>query len=209
MGCTANGRGVWPRNVVIRPTPPTLLTRSPWIWTFSFATTCLRSSRTIAKPVELQSYVSTTRHSSYVAYLTSAPVSDATHIFDGLNAFPTHIAHMRFGSFVTEPTPWPLDSTSSVSAAEDKSTLYHVALQWLSEDRAHRRELEKQGRKVRGARRDQVCSITRRLVAADLTMISPHRQSPPIPRNSTASKIPLYSKHGIILTKCCRYDYSH
>ncbi|KZP17298.1 P-loop containing nucleoside triphosphate hydrolase protein [Athelia psychrophila] len=85
-----------------------------------------------------------------------ATIIYATHIFDGLNAFPTHIAHMRFGSFVTEPTPWPLDSASlSVSAAADKSTLYHVALQWLSEDRAHRRELEKQGRKVRGARRDE------------------------------------------------------
>lgn len=36
------------------------------------------------------------------------------------------------------------------------TTLYNVALQWLKEDRENRRELEKNGRKTRGARRDQV-----------------------------------------------------
>lgn len=87
--------------------------------------------------------------------------SDATHIFDGLNAFPTHIAHLRFGKIVTEPTLWPLQPSSTVSAAANKSTLYHVALQWLSEDRDYRRELEKQGRKARGAKRDEVCVISR------------------------------------------------
>lgn len=47
--------------------------------------------------------------------------TDATHIFDGLNDFPTHVAHMRFGSFVTLPTSWDLSKTST--------TLYHVALE--------------------------------------------------------------------------------
>ncbi|KAF7968887.1 hypothetical protein HWV62_28918 [Athelia sp. TMB] len=84
-----------------------------------------------------------------------ATIIYATHIFDGLNNFPTHIAHMRFATFVTEPTPWPLESVSSVTGSPDKNTLYHVALQWLTEDREYRRELEKQGRKVRGAKRDE------------------------------------------------------
>lgn len=85
---------------------------------------------------------------------------DATHIFDGLNDFPTHVAHMRFGSFVTPPTAWPIITTSPLSAQFPASTtLYNVALQWLQEDRDYRRELENQGRKQRGARRDEVCLI--------------------------------------------------
>lgn len=75
---------------------------------------------------------------------------------------------MRFGSFVTEPTSWPLDTaSSSVSNAANKSTLYHVALQWLTEDRNHRRELEKQGRKVRGARREEVSAVGYRCFIAE------------------------------------------
>jgi len=85
-----------------------------------------------------------------------ATIVYATHIFDGLSNFPTHIAHMRFGSFVTPPTPWPLASSSPVTVPSGSfSSLYSVALHWLKEDRYHRRELERQGRKTRGARRDQ------------------------------------------------------
>jgi CCR4-NOT complex subunit CAF16 len=76
--------------------------------------------------------------------------SDATHIFDGLNEFPTHIAHMRLGSFVMDPTPWP------PSPGAPDRTLFRTALLWLREDREHRRELEKSGRKTRGARHNQV-----------------------------------------------------
>ena len=63
---------------------------------------------------------------------------------------------MRLGSFSTEPTPWSFNNT----------TLYETALQWLKEDRDHRRELEKQGRKPRGARQNVGggFSITSRLV---------------------------------------------
>ncbi|KAI0291758.1 P-loop containing nucleoside triphosphate hydrolase protein [Russula brevipes] len=88
----------------------------------------------------------------------SATVLYATHIFDGLNKFPTHIAHMRLGSFVMNPTPW---SPSSVDpSVYDKAgppgpTLFQTALEWLREDREYRRELEKAGRKTRGARRGQ------------------------------------------------------
>ncbi|KAF8639728.1 hypothetical protein AX17_000990 [Amanita inopinata Kibby_2008] len=79
----------------------------------------------------------------------------ATHIFDGLNDFPTHVTHMRLGSMVTSPSPWPILPASPLSVKFAPSTpLYNVALCWLREDRDHRRELEKSGRKSRGARRD-------------------------------------------------------
>ncbi|KAG2077441.1 P-loop containing nucleoside triphosphate hydrolase protein [Suillus decipiens] len=80
--------------------------------------------------------------------------TDATHIFDGLNSFPTHVAHMRFGSFATEPTAWP----SGFINGPQTPTLYNTALQWLRGDREYRRELEKQGRKGRGARHETVPS---------------------------------------------------
>ena len=67
-------------------------------------------------------------------------IQDATHIFDGLNDFPTHVAHMRLGSFVTPPTPWPMEK-ALVPAVNTQ--LYTIALQWLREDRTHRHELEK------------------------------------------------------------------
>ncbi|KAF9055252.1 P-loop containing nucleoside triphosphate hydrolase protein [Hymenopellis radicata] len=79
-----------------------------------------------------------------------ATIIYATHIFDGLNEFPTHVAHMRFGAFVTPPTAWPFVKEGVVTP-----TLYNVALQWLKEDRDHRKQLEAQGRKTRGARRDE------------------------------------------------------
>jgi len=82
---------------------------------------------------------------------------DATHIFDGLNDFPTHIAHMRFGALVMPPIPWP---TSSISVSRHDiqvgTPLYRIALNWLREDREHRHELERQGKKKRGARAKDV-----------------------------------------------------
>jgi CCR4-NOT complex subunit CAF16 len=86
--------------------------------------------------------------------------TDATHIFDGLNNFPTHIAHMRFGSFVTDPSVWPIIPTSSLAVQfPPSSTMYNVALQWLREDKDHRHEQENQGMKRRGARRNEVSLI--------------------------------------------------
>ncbi|KAJ7047390.1 P-loop containing nucleoside triphosphate hydrolase protein [Mycena alexandri] len=84
-----------------------------------------------------------------------ATILYATHIFDGLNDFPTHIAHMSLGSLKTAPSPWPLTPDSPLSIQFGSSTLYQVALQWLREDREYRRDLEKQGRKLRGARREE------------------------------------------------------
>lgn len=65
---------------------------------------------------------------------------------------------MRFGSFVTLPAAWPVTPGSAlISQFLPATTLYNVALQWLKADRDHRQELEKQGRKSRGARRNEAC----------------------------------------------------
>lgn len=90
--------------------------------------------------------------------------SDATHIFDGLGEFPTHVGHLRFGSFVVPPTAWPFRGAPESTLLA--SSLYHVALDWLKKDREYRRELEKAGRKKRGARRDDVCNYVILTVAA-------------------------------------------
>lgn len=79
--------------------------------------------------------------------------TDATHIFDGLDAFPTHVAHMRLGTFVTAPSPWPFPNVLTNGTA---TRLYSAALQWLRDDRDYRRELEVQGRKRRGAQSQEV-----------------------------------------------------
>ncbi|KAF7313306.1 P-loop containing nucleoside triphosphate hydrolase protein [Mycena chlorophos] len=85
-----------------------------------------------------------------------ATILYATHIFDdGLNFFPTHIAHMSFGRLVSPPTQWPLEPNSELGLKFGSASLYQVALQWLKEDREYRRELEATGLKLRGARRDQ------------------------------------------------------
>ena len=81
---------------------------------------------------------------------------DATHIFDGLNDFPTHVAHMRLGQFTAQPEMWNSQNGSGEGSASG-SPLHGKALRWLKEDREYRLELEKRGRKVRGARSDGVC----------------------------------------------------
>lgn len=91
-----------------------------------------------------------------------ATILYATHIFDGLNEFPTHIAHMRLGTFVKKPRPWshaPTGQSSDNTAGGLDRTLFTIALQWLREDRDHRHELEKAGRKTRGARRGQDVNV--------------------------------------------------
>ncbi|RPD67364.1 P-loop containing nucleoside triphosphate hydrolase protein [Lentinus tigrinus ALCF2SS1-7] len=90
-----------------------------------------------------------------------ATILYATHIFDGLNKFPTHVAHMHLGSFLMEPTSWPFTSGTMGATSVDlghNPTLYSLALQWLKEDRERRKTLEAQGRKRRGARNNSVPS---------------------------------------------------
>lgn len=74
----------------------------------------------------------------------------------GLNSFPTHVLHMRFGTFVTAPVEW-LPSITPLSTVSS-SSLHAVALQWLKEDKLYRKQEEDRGNRARtrGARRDQV-----------------------------------------------------
>jgi CCR4-NOT complex subunit CAF16 len=104
-----------------------------------------------------------------------ATVLYATHIFDGLNTFPTHIAHMRDGHFATPPTPWPIrdgvgaerSSTFEASVSLVKSPtnagsfLYALALGWLKEDKEIRRRAEASGERIktRGARHEVSTAI--------------------------------------------------
>ena len=68
---------------------------------------------------------------------------------------------MHLGTFLAQPTPWPLTPDVLANAVTvdlgSNPTLYALALQWLREDRERRRELEKQGRKKRGAKSVEVC----------------------------------------------------
>ncbi|KIO34054.1 hypothetical protein M407DRAFT_240886 [Tulasnella calospora MUT 4182] len=89
-----------------------------------------------------------------------ATILYATHIFDGISHFPTHVAHMRDGAFL-EILSWPppLVAASGPSTDEDVemragSALHDVVLKWLKEDREVRRQAEASGvlKKTRGAR---------------------------------------------------------
>lgn len=68
---------------------------------------------------------------------------------------------MRFGALVTPPIPWPILSSISDSKHDVQAgtPLYRIALNWLREDREHRHQLEKQGKKRRGARAEDVGSF--------------------------------------------------
>lgn len=93
-----------------------------------------------------------------------ATIVYATHIFDGLQAFPTHICHLQLGKTPEPLLPWPLPvSQSPLKPDEQKgvmtehSDLLGIALEWLKEDRTIRRKLEKEkGLVARGARRNEV-----------------------------------------------------
>lgn len=63
---------------------------------------------------------------------------------------------MSFGTLVDHPTPWPFTQSPRSGNLGVNTPLYSVALQWLKEDREKRRQMEKQGKKRRGARKDTV-----------------------------------------------------
>ncbi len=104
-----------------------------------------------------------------VLLMLHARTSDATHIFDGLNHFPTHVAHMRLGEFVQPPQRWapPLPGHG-----RSGPHLHEIALGWLKQDREFRRGLERKGRKVRGARKDDV-SLHSICIACGLLLNAP------------------------------------
>ncbi|KZO91359.1 P-loop containing nucleoside triphosphate hydrolase protein [Calocera viscosa TUFC12733] len=96
--------------------------------------------------------------------LRGATVLYATHIFDGLTTFPTHIAHLHLGSLTTtEPIPWPIAPSHPGLPASLRGTvgygLWDLALAWLEEDRERRRgdEAAVVGREAhkRGARKEE------------------------------------------------------
>ena len=98
---------------------------------------------------------------------------------------------MRLGSFVTLPTPWP---SKDLVTGGPNTQLYAIALQWLREDRAHRQELEKNGRKVRGARRDDSVRIT----ASWLTRLLTEVTSIQVPEDSET----FYKKYALLHCFC-------
>ncbi|GAA5915921.1 putative ATP-binding cassette family ATPase CAF16 [Sporobolomyces salmoneus] len=94
----------------------------------------------------------------------------ATHIFDGLDSFPTHLCHLQLGSTIPpSPLPWPLPSNDELPEEgkvpdeirekmnrEDRSgsRMLELALWWLGEDKKARleKEVKETGQKKRGAK---------------------------------------------------------
>lgn len=92
-----------------------------------------------------------------------ATIIYATHIFDGLQAFPTHLSHMQMGRTTTrDPIAWPpteadaaaLPPTATTDKDRDLSPLLSVALAWLRDDRVIRQEIETKRGRRRGAIRN-------------------------------------------------------
>jgi len=86
-----------------------------------------------------------------------ATVLYATHIFDGLGAFPTHIAHLHMGALTTTtPIPWPIapDHPGLPTSLVGKTGygLWDLALAWLEDDRERR--LKAGVARTRGARNE-------------------------------------------------------
>ena len=77
--------------------------------------------------------------------LKTVLIPDATHIFDGLSKFPSHIAHLQLGTTPRPTREW----SSSEHRMED---LFNLALEWIREDRDLRRIKEKSKGRTRGPR---------------------------------------------------------
>ncbi|POY71109.1 hypothetical protein BMF94_5866 [Rhodotorula taiwanensis] len=99
----------------------------------------------------------------------NATILYATHIFDGLDSFPTHLCHLQLGTTIApSPLEWPLNLEQAgareavpeeVRARMDDpnrtgSKLLEVALHWLVEDKQKRieKEVREGGKQKRGAR---------------------------------------------------------
>lgn len=85
--------------------------------------------------------------------------TDATHIYDHIETFPTHILHLRLGrtphTLVSyEPTSTVLED--SKAGEEKRGELLNLALKWLSEDRQIRKIRDKERGKERGAKKGGV-----------------------------------------------------
>ncbi|GAA5992311.1 hypothetical protein JCM10908_000418 [Rhodotorula pacifica] len=99
----------------------------------------------------------------------NATILYATHIFDGLDSFPTHLCHLQLGTTIApSPLEWPLnfDQPGAGDAVPEEvrkrmedpqrtgSKLLEVALHWLVEDKQKRieREVREGGKEKRGAK---------------------------------------------------------
>jgi hypothetical protein len=84
-----------------------------------------------------------------------APRLDATHIYDHIETFPTHICHLRLGRTPDEMVTYTPSSTimeDSVAAEEKRGELLGIALKWLREDREIRKQRDKERGRERGAK---------------------------------------------------------
>ncbi|EIW67448.1 hypothetical protein TREMEDRAFT_69861 [Tremella mesenterica DSM 1558] len=85
--------------------------------------------------------------------IRNATILYATHIFDGLSSFPTHICHLQLGTALPL-LPWPLaipsGDASTAETDRDPDSLFHLALEWLREDRNLRRGRDSARGKHRG-----------------------------------------------------------
>ncbi|EJT52066.1 ATP-dependent transporter [Trichosporon asahii var. asahii CBS 2479] len=77
-----------------------------------------------------------------IDFLVQESETHATHIFDGLSAFPTHICHIQMGR-----TPRPMFKWTP-----GQQDLFQLALGWLREDRDVRRKHEADRGRIRGPR---------------------------------------------------------
>jgi CCR4-NOT complex subunit CAF16 len=92
-----------------------------------------------------------------------APSSDATHIYDHIETFPTHICHLRLGRTPDELVTYTPSSTimeDSVAAEEKRGELLGIALKWLRDDRDVRKQRDKERGTERGAKRQGDVSLT-------------------------------------------------
>jgi len=88
---------------------------------------------------------------------TNIPLlADATHIYDHIETFPTHICHLRLGRTPDELVTYTPSSTimeDSVAAEEKRGELLGIALKWLRDDRDVRKQRDKERGTERGAKR--------------------------------------------------------
>lgn len=101
-----------------------------------------------------------------------ATVLYATHIFDGLDSFPTHVAHIQLGSTTQpDPIPWPIVDESAPgvpkgvladmnNSARAGSRMLALALKWLKEDKEARLVLEKAGELRSRGRKKETAETT-------------------------------------------------
>lgn len=85
-----------------------------------------------------------------------ATIVYATHIFDGLHDFPTHVAHMRLGQIVSDDENDRVEGGALVwpptSSRSSQSSLLDIALAWLRSDRVVRQQHEATRGQHRGSR---------------------------------------------------------